>query len=296
MERKKQRSCAHHETRSFLAIASRILDYFPGPILLCRDLLCQLLLLRRLERLHQRERSENLPRGESNRFSGHAYGGGRRYDQYPFRILYLDYGDRRPIKHRDHHHWQRHTELRVQHDWGIILLHSHDDHDGGRVYRFSTMTPRYGNSTSRISCMQNTYSSGAAIFATVQGTCTSSGCPNLRQDNLTFTNWSGHAFNGISYGIEAIGDMFGVIDHNTITGTGGYLMLMQQNNASYLGVGQYGDNSWANSENYGTANFLFLENNIFTESATMDNEGDAGGGVPARGGSRVVVRYNTFQP
>ena len=90
--------------------------------------------------------------------------------------------------------------------------------------------------------------------------------------------------------------MFGVIDHNTITGTGGYLMLMQQNNASYLGVGQYGDNSWANSENYGTANFLFFENNIFTESATMDNEGDAGGGVPARGGSRVVVRYNTFSP
>ena len=25
-------------------------------------------------------------------------------------------------------------------------------------------------------------------------------------------------------------------------------------------------------------------------------EGDAGGGVPPRGGSRVVVRYNTFSP
>jgi hypothetical protein len=155
------------------------------------------------------------------------------------------------------------------------------------------MTPGYGNSTSRISCMQITYSSGAAIFASIQGTCTSSGCPNLRMDNLTYANWSGHTEAGISYGINVIGDMFGVLDHNTINGTGGYLQLVEENNAAYLGTQQYGDNSWANSENYGSANFLFFENNTFNDSGCCENEGGTGG-LQTRGGGRVVVRYNTF--
>ena len=156
-----------------------------------------------------------------------------------------------------------------------------------------TMTPEYGNSTSRISCMRVTYSSGAAVFASVQGTCTSSGCPNLRMDNLTFTGWSGHTEAGISYGINAVGDMFGVIDHNTIGGTGGYLHLIEENNAAYLGTQQYGDNSWANSETYGSGNFLFFENNNFEDSGCCENEGGTGG-LQTRGGGRVVVRYNTF--
>ena len=33
--------------------------------------------------------------------------------------------------------------------------------------------------------------------------------------------------------------------------------------SSYLGVGAYGDNSWAQSDSYGTANNWFTENNLF---------------------------------
>jgi hypothetical protein len=156
------------------------------------------------------------------------------------------------------------------------------------------MTPAYGNSTSRLSCMTAASGTGSGIFLSILGTCTSSGCPNLRMDNITFNNWAGAVEVGNSYGITAVGDMFGVIDHNTINGaSGNYLELVEQSNASYLGVGYYGDNSWAQPENYGSANFLFFENNTFNDAGTTDNEGNAGG-IQSRGGGRVVARFNTF--
>jgi hypothetical protein len=135
---------------------------------------------------------------------------------------------------------------------------------------------------------------GSGVALAVLGTCTPSGCPNLRMDNLTFSNWAGHANVGNSYGMAAIGDMFGVADHNTINGVAGnYLQLAEVANASYLGVGYYGDNSWAQPEFYGSANFLFFENNTFNNSGTSDNEGSAGS-LQNEGGGRLVVRYNTF--
>lgn len=156
------------------------------------------------------------------------------------------------------------------------------------------MSPGYGNSTSRLSCMVIASGTGSGIGLSILGTCTSSGCPNLRMDNITFSNWAGHAPNGISYGITAIGDMFGVIDHNTINGmSGNYIQLVEQSNASYLGVGYYGDNSWAQPEAYGSANFLFFENNTFNDAGATENEGTAGS-YENQGGGRVVARYNVF--
>jgi len=156
------------------------------------------------------------------------------------------------------------------------------------------MTPKYGNSTSRLSCMDIASGSGSGIAASILGTCSSSGCPNLRMDNITFSNWAGHTEVGISYGITAIGDIFGVIDHNTINGSAGnYLELVEQSNASYQGVGYYGDNAWAQPEAYGTANFLFFENNTFNDAGCCESEGSAGGLVN-QGGGRVVARYNQF--
>jgi hypothetical protein len=156
------------------------------------------------------------------------------------------------------------------------------------------MTPTYGNSTTRLSCLTITYSSGAAIGFKILGTCTSSGCPNLRMDNLTFSSWAGHINAGISYGIGAVGNMFGVLDHNIVNGTANnYLQLVEVSHAGYLGVGQYGDNAWHLAESYGTANFLFIENNQFNTSGCCENEGSAGG-LGNQGGSRVVVRFNTY--
>ncbi len=155
-------------------------------------------------------------------------------------------------------------------------------------------TPQYGNSTTRLSCMTIASGTGSGIALSVLGTCASSGCPNLRMDNITFSNWAGHANVGISYGINAVGDMFGVIDHNTINGSAGnYLQLVEQSNASFLGVGYYGDNSWAQPEAYGSANFLFFENNTLNDAGLTDNEGTAGT-QQNQGGGRVVARYNTF--
>ena len=62
--------------------------------------------------------------------------------------------------------------------------------------------------------------------------------------------------------------MFGVLDHNTINGIpNNYLQLVEFAHANYLGVGSYGDNSWHLSESYGSANFLFFENNLFNTRA-----------------------------
>jgi hypothetical protein len=155
-------------------------------------------------------------------------------------------------------------------------------------------SPNFGASTLRLSCMALDYGSGPSKGFSILGSCTASGCPKLRVDNITFNNWTGHAENGISYGITAVGDMFGVLDHNTVNGTGNiYSQLVELSHASYQGVGFYGDNSWAQPEAYGSANFLFIENNLFTDAGCCENEGNAGG-LTHQGGHRVVVRYNTF--
>jgi hypothetical protein len=142
--------------------------------------------------------------------------------------------------------------------------------------------------------MNLTYGTGGSTGFLILGTCTSAGCPSIRVDNVTFPNWAGHANNGISYGINATGDVFGVLDHNTVTGINStYLQLVEFNHAKYLGVGQYGDNSWAQSESYGSANFLYIENNLFTTAGATENEGTVDG-LANEGGGRVVVRFNTF--
>ena len=156
------------------------------------------------------------------------------------------------------------------------------------------MAPAFGNSTSRLSCMVIASGSGSGIGLSILGTCNSGGCPNLRMDNITFSNWAGHASAGISYGINAVGDMFGVVDHNTVNGVAGnYLQLIEQSNASYLGVGSYGDNVWAQPESYGSANFLYYENNCNQLGGLSEDEGSTGS-LANQGGCRIAGRFNVF--
>jgi hypothetical protein len=161
-----------------------------------------------------------------------------------------------------------------------------------------TFTPTSVGSLTRISGMTIQPRSGANAVCPamrIQGTCNASDCPHLRIDHITFSGWDAVTRIGNSYGITAIGDVFGVIDHNTINATPGNLLAFTEiSHAAYQGVGAYGDNSWHQPEAYGSQNFLFFENNIFNTASCCDNEGDAVGGVTARGGSRVVVRFNTF--
>jgi hypothetical protein len=153
-------------------------------------------------------------------------------------------------------------------------------------------TPTYGNSTMRLSCMSVAPGTGSSTAASILGTCTSSGCPSLRMDNLTFPNWVGHT--SAAYAVTVAGDMFGVVDHNTLTGVpAAYLQLMELSHASYLGVGYWGDNAWAQPEDYGTAKFLFFENNTFNNAGCCEDEVSAGT-LENEGGTRAVARYNHF--
>jgi hypothetical protein len=166
------------------------------------------------------------------------------------------------------------------------------------------LSPTVVGSLTRLSGMTLQPAAGTATVSpaiSAQGRCSGSGCTNLRIDHITFSGWGSVTKNGNSYGICAIGDMFGVIDHNIINGNadgtsggGGYLQFAEINNGSYQGIGLYGDNSWAQPENYGSANFLYFENNTFNAAGCCENEGNASGGYNSRGGGRIVARFNTF--
>src|SRR5882724_2588032 len=87
--------------------------------------------------------------------------------------------------------------------------------------------------------------------------------------------------------IEISGDLWGVIDHsNFITSRGNVGIYTGHQN--WGGVGDYGDNSWAQPTNLGTSQFVFVEDNIYlcTAAGVQDF-------VDGVGGSRYVGRHNT---
>ena len=89
-------------------------------------------------------------------------------------------------------------------------------------------------------------------------------------------------------------EAIGVMDHNTMpTGSlSNHLYSAQM--ASYLGVGQYGDNSWAQPDTMGGPTNAFAENNVTYVNASTFNdctEAPPGGGQTS-GGCRVVNRFN----
>lgn len=144
-------------------------------------------------------------------------------------------------------------------------------------------------------------SSGASAFSVSApvvfvGTCTASGCPQVRADNLNFvTGWNNGGSNPvISGGFFITVNVFGVIDHNTAAETGNALPLVQVHFPSWQGVGFYGDNSFASPSTFGTAQSLFLENNHLNDIRGTENDVSAGGnGEQNVGGLRVVCRFNT---
>jgi hypothetical protein len=78
-------------------------------------------------------------------------------------------------------------------------------------------------------------------------------------------------------GMTIYGNMYGVVDHNLFDQNG-------ENNAvrSYSYAGGYGFANWSQPTNFGGANFLFIENNVFNGGFVND----------CNYGSRQVARYN----
>jgi len=169
-----------------------------------------------------------------------------------------------------------------------------DQLSGGALF---TMTPEYGNSTSRISCMNllpTTPNPGFGSPIVVTGACTSSGCPSVRLDNLTVPE--GWAANGVSDdAFSIVNNMFGVVDHNTVGGptlADNGVDFVNVGDGAWQGVGLWGDNSWATPDTFGTNQALYLENNTFTNSFGTDADSYPGNGD--FGGGRYVCRFNTF--
>ncbi len=140
-------------------------------------------------------------------------------------------------------------------------------------------------------------SSTSSLISPIQlaGSCTSSGCPNVRIDNIGFgltTPWTESGNGGQADWLIRTDNVFGVLDHNTVP-TGSGVQFFNPNHSAYLGVGGFGDNSWAQPDSLGGANNLYAENNnIYVTLTAADCEiAPAGGGV---GGCRYVGRFNNI--
>jgi hypothetical protein len=127
----------------------------------------------------------------------------------------------------------------------------------------------------------------------VQGTCNSSTCPNLRIDNVTFDG----SFQGTISNSDTVmvtDNVFGVLDHNSMSGTAGGCLFefVNYNNSAWAGTGAYGDNSWASADSFGTPQALYEENNAFGAQVIP---GETESAVPngGMGGGRIVSRFNT---
>jgi hypothetical protein len=166
------------------------------------------------------------------------------------------------------------------------------------MFNISTTYPQ----TFKIGCMAIDPNSTSTVLVDpiwIVGTCTSSGCPSVRVHNITFgfnIYWS---IKGNSVNAEAgmlVENSFGVIDHNSIGSSSlraNNFELFNSEHGQYLGVGQYGDNSWAQPDSLGGANNLFAENNLKYDSGYLPmNDSEQDDVFTNRGGTRVVMRYN----
>jgi len=98
-------------------------------------------------------------------------------------------------------------------------------------------------------------------------------------NNIYTTRTSGLTVNGCVYGL---------IDHNSFTITNGNYAHYMKNGAECGSSYPYGDGAWTQSAQFGSPNFMFIEDNTYTASCsefTLANDGWSG--------MRVVFRYNT---
>lgn len=126
-------------------------------------------------------------------------------------------------------------------------------------------------------------SNGANFIMSIEGTCSSSTCSTIRLDHLEMDSWTS---NNDAY-LFQVDNAFGVVDHCTESAS--HAPFINIGLSAYQGVGNYGDNSWAQPDSYNTANALFLENNTFTNTDQSTNyitdcDGEA---------CRYVARFNT---
>lgn len=157
------------------------------------------------------------------------------------------------------------------------------------------LDPTYASSNNVVTLQNMTLVPGSGAYTPIHisGTGTSSGMPLFHVDNIGFgnstTQWQyGTGTNTGEFGIIA-NNVFGQADHNT-SPTGSHFAFISVNLTAYLGVGQYGDNSWAQPDSTGGPQNIFIENNQLYQGLwpIVENEQD----YPSIGGGRAVTRFN----
>ncbi len=169
--------------------------------------------------------------------------------------------------------------------------------DNASVALFAFTNLSYGE-TAKVELLTIS-AAGAANYASLgpisfSGTCTTSGCANVRGDNINFTanTWASPIADGAYFRTD---NVFGVLDHNTISESsfplgGAGPPLVNLSNSAWQGVGNYGDNSFASADTLGSAQQLYLENNSATGLRLDDNDvAPTGGDI---GGARWACRFN----
>ena len=158
------------------------------------------------------------------------------------------------------------------------------------------ISPHFGNSTSRLSLI-NFQPPGLPL--TAFGTCTASGCPNVRVDNLIIpSSWAGVNSDNNTL---IFNNMFGVVDHNTVgdsTPRSTYVLLANIGYGQWQGAGDFGDNSWAQPDTFGTLQQMYLENNQILGSGVGTDTDVPCCSAPGTnfGGGRYTCRFNNFNP
>lgn len=135
---------------------------------------------------------------------------------------------------------------------------------------------------------------GATSAIYVQGTGAAGGMPLINLNNIQFgdgtTQWKVGTTGEFPL---LVNNVFGVVHHSTLV-NGSQVAFISVNLTSYLGVGLYGDNSWAQPDTYGSANELYIENNVLYQGGwpVVENEFP----FPNIGGGRAVTRFNHINP
>lgn len=169
----------------------------------------------------------------------------------------------------------------------------------GPFFRFTGLA--FGQ-TARVSMLNMNASNPAtqySVNSTVdfEGTCSASGCAQVRVDNITYgtNNWTNNLADG---GFVVSDNVFGVLDHNTanesgFSGSGGVgAPFIQVAFSAWAGIGDYGDNSFAAADSFGTGSAMYVENNSF--NFVRGTENDVASADGHQGGARYVCRFNTI--
>lgn len=172
--------------------------------------------------------------------------------------------------------------------------------DGNSSGPIISLVPTYASSNN-LTTLQNlnidpvTASTALTTPLYIIGTATSSGFPQVRIDNIIFghgAQWTEPGNGAPASWMIIQDDVVGVFDHNTVP-TGSQVALYSANMSSYLGVGQFGDNSWAQPDSFGGTNNIFAENNSMYMGYGIElNECEVSDAYPDIGGCRIVNRFN----